>query len=106
MKRLFFVSLSFILALTISAVETIKVDFESGIPDGWIYSGVSLKSDNGSTRAAMSTNSTLVTVAIPNLTYVEYKHRGSGNNKQIVVEKSLDGGVTWTQIGTTNVSSS
>ena len=45
MKRLFFVSLSFILALTISAVETIKVDFESGIPDGWIYSGVSLKSD-------------------------------------------------------------
>ena len=106
MKRLFFVSLSFILALTISAVETIKVDFESGIPDGWIYSGVALKSDNGSTRAAMSTNSTLVTVAIPNLTYVEYKHRGSGNNKQIVVEKSLDGGVTWTQIGTTNVSSS
>ena len=89
MRRLFFVSLSFILALTISAVETIKVDFESGIPDGWIYSGVSLKSDNGSTRAAMSTNSTLVTVAIPNLTYVEYKHRGSETINKLLWKSHL-----------------
>ena len=47
----------------------------------------------------MSSNATLLSPAIDNPTQVSYKHRGSGNNKELIVEKSTDGGSTWTEIG-------
>lgn len=86
--------------------ETIVVDFESGsVPTGWTASGVTIKKDNNSQRAAMSANATLISPAIKGATSVSYKHRGSGSNKELVVDISTDGGTTWTQIGSTKVSS-
>lgn len=87
------------------AGNTIVIDFENGIPEGWTANGISLKKDNGSMRAAMSGNATLVSASMSGVTMVEYKHRGSGNNKELVVEKSTDNGSTWTAIGSVRVSS-
>lgn len=87
--------------------ETLTIDFEDGkIPDGWTASGVSVKKDNNSNRAAMSSNASLVSPAIKGMRNVAYKHRGSGSNKELVVEASTDGGSNWAQIGSTLVSSS
>lgn len=88
------------------ADNVISVNFESGIPVGWTATGITVKKDNNSMRAAMSSNATLISPALDNPTQVSYKHRGSGNNKELIVEKSTDGGNTWTQIGSTKVSSS
>lgn len=88
------------------ADNVIRVDFENGIPSGWATTGITVKKDNNSMRAAMSSNATLLSPAIDNPTQVSYKHRGSGNNKELIVEKSTDGGSTWTEIGSTKVSSS
>lgn len=85
--------------------ETLTEDFENGIPADWTASGVTIKKDNGSNRAAMSTNATLTTPAIKGVTSVAYRHRGSGSNKVVAVEASADGGSTWTEIGTATVSS-
>lgn len=79
--------------LTAVAGNTIVIDFENGIPEGWTATGISLKKDNGSMRAAMSGNATLVSASMSGVTMVEYKHRGSGNNKELVVEKSTDNGI-------------
>lgn len=87
--------------------ESIKVDFENGIPEGWSTTGtVTVKKDNNSNRAAMSSNATIASPALKGVTTVSYKHRGSGNNKELVVEASADGGASWTQIGSTKTSSS
>lgn len=87
--------------------ESIIADFESGgIPDGWTATGVTVKKDNNSNRAAMSTNATLITPGVEGLRSVAYRHRGSGNNKELVVDASSDGGATWQTIGNTSVSSS
>ena len=59
--------------------ETVTYNFENGLPSAWACSGVTIKKDNGSNRAAMSSGATMVTDAMPNLKLVEYKHRGSGN---------------------------
>lgn len=91
--------------LSVEANTTIKVDFESGIPEGWTANGITVKKDNNSMRAAMSSGATLLSPSIAGATVVEYKHRGSGNNKELIVEKSVDGGTTWTQIGSVRVSS-
>lgn len=88
------------------ADNVIRVDFENGIPSGWTATGITVKKDNNSMRAAMSSNAILLSPAIDNPTQVSYKHRGSGNNKELIVEKSTDGGSTWIQIGSTKVSSS
>lgn len=103
-----FSTLCFLSIFAISAWgETILVDFESGqIPDGWKADGVTVKKDNNSQRAAMSTNATLTSPAIEGLRSVSYKHRGSGSNKELVIDASIDGGTTWENIGSTKVSSS
>lgn len=87
------------------ANSTIKVDFENGIPEGWIANGITVKKDNNSMRAAMSSGATLTSPVLSSVVVVEYKHRGSGNNKELIVEKSTDNGNTWTNIGSVRVSS-
>lgn len=90
-----------------AASESIKADFENGIPTGWTVSGsVQVKKDNNSNRAAMGGNATLTAPALKGVTTVGYKHRGSGNGKELVVEVSADGGASWTQVGSTKTSSS
>lgn len=100
--------LAFAMSVSVAAWgETIIADFESGsIPDGWTSTGVTVKKDNNSNRAAMSTNATLVTPDVSGLRSVAYRHRGSGSNKELVVDASADGGVTWQTIGNTTVNSS
>ncbi len=94
-----------LLCATVSA-ESLFVDFESGIPADWKSQGVTVKKDNNSNSAAMSSNATLETPSIIGASSVAYRHRGSGSNKELVVEVSTDGGTSWTQIGSTKVSSS
>ncbi len=104
-----FAAAAFAVAISFSAIaDTLTEDFESGkVSEGWSTTGsVTIKKDNGSYRAAMGGNATLSSPALKGVTSVAYKHRGSGNNKQLVVEASADGGTTWTQVGATNVSSS
>ena len=103
-KNLLLCMITSLLAMVAKA-ETVTYNFENGLPSAWACSGVTIKKDNGSNRAAMSSGATMVTDAMPNLKLVEYKHRGSGNGKKLVVEKSIDGGATWTSIGETTVSS-
>lgn len=91
---------------TLSA-GVITIDFESGVPEGWTTSGsVTVKKDNNSNRAALGGNATLTSPVIHGMTSVAYKHRGSGNNKELTVSVSTDGGASWEQIGSTKVSSS
>ena len=105
MKKFVTLCLAVVAAMTAWG-ETILVDFESGqIPDGWSSNGVTVKKDNNSQRAAMSTNATLTSPAIVGLRSVSYKHRGSGSNKELVVDASTDGGITWENIGLAKVSS-
>lgn len=89
------------------SAETVVADFESGsVPEGWTVTGsVTVKNDNGSKRAAMGANATITTPYLKGVTSVAYKHRGSGSNKELVVEASADGGQTWTRVGSSNVSS-
>lgn len=93
-------------SIEVLANQVIHIDFESGIPEGWTATNITIKKDNNSMRAAMSSSATLTSPAIDHLTFVSYKHRGSGNNKEIIVEKSTNDGKTWTQVGSTKVSSS
>lgn len=103
-----YVTLAFSVAMLSASVsaESLFVDFESGIPAGWKSQGVTVKKDNNSNRAAMSANATLESPSITGATSVAYRHRGSGSNKELIVEVSTDGGLSWSQIGTTKVSSS
>lgn len=111
MKRFFAATLVMLLvavgSLGLDAAQ-LSADFETGkIPEGWSTTGtVTIKKDNNSNRAAMSSNATLSSPAVKGVTSVSYKHRGSGNNKELIVEATADGGTTWTQIGSTKVSSS
>ncbi len=106
MKKLALLLLLFAAFCSTALAETTKIDFENGaIPSGWTATGVTVKKDNGSNRAAMSGNATLTSPDIKGLRNVSYKHRGSGNNKQLNVEASTDGGSTWQQIGSSLVSS-
>lgn len=106
-RRFAVVAITAAISMSVFA-DTLTEDFESGkISDGWTSTGsVTIKKDNGSNRAAMGGNATLSSPALKGVTSVAYKHRGSGNNKQLIVEASADGGSSWTQIGTSNVSSS
>ena len=93
--------------------------FESGMPTSaptaettaqlasgtWTLKGVYGKKDNNSMRAAMSTGGYLVTPLLCQPDRVTFSHRGSGNNKKLVVEKSTDKGATWTTLGEVSVSS-
>lgn len=107
MKRIFLIIPLLLLSFLTYAGTSILVDFESGsLPDGWTSNGVSLKKDNGSMRAAFASNATLITAPIDNPIQISYKHRGSGSNKTLTVEKSVDNGQTWSEIGSAKVSSS
>jgi hypothetical protein len=103
-----------------AADDSLKEDFETGLPTSapssetsvtlasgsWRVKGVCVKSDNGSKRAAMSGNGYLVTPTLSQPGRVSFKHRASGSGKKLQVEKSVDGGLSWTELGTATVSSS
>lgn len=105
LRKIVIVTVSIPLLGAAVSAESLFVDFESGIPADWKSSGVTVKSNNGSNRAAMSAGATLESPAVAGMTSVSYLHRGSGSNKELVVELSTDGGASWTKIGSTNVSS-
>ncbi len=100
--------------------ESLKEGFESGLPASaqgqessvqlasgqWQVKGVYVKSDNGSRRATMGGGAYLVTPALCQPGRVSFRHRASGSGKKLLVEKSVDGGATWTELGTSTVSSS
>lgn len=120
MKRI--VSSIFMLCcmLAAQAADNFTEHFESGLPTSapsaettvtlssgaWKIKGVAGKKDNNSMRAAMSGNGYLITPALRQPGKVTFSHRASGSGKQLLVEKSVDGGASWTELGTSTVSSS
>ena len=100
--------------------DKFKEDFETGLPSSapssatavslvsgqWTVMGVYGKKDNNSMRLAMSNNGYAVTPVLCQPGLVTFSHRASGSGKKLVVEKSTDGGTTWTELGTATVSSS
>lgn len=119
MKKTLIFALILLCSLVVRA-ESFTENFESGLPSSapsseaqvslasgmWTIKGVCVKKDNGSQRAAMSTNAYLITPPLSQPSRITLKHRASGNGKTLVVEKSVDGGATWTPLGTSTVSSS
>ena len=115
------ITLLIMLSVTACAIAEDKLteNFESGLPASapsaetsvtlasgtWKLKGVNGKKDNNSMRAAMSTNGYLVSPTLCQPGRVTFSHRGSGNGKKLVVEKSTDNGATWTQLGESTVSS-
>lgn len=87
---------------TASAVESV-VSLSSG---SWRLNGVTGGSDNGSIRMRMATNAYAITPAIDKPVNVSFDHRGSGSGKVVTLSKSVDGGLSWTVIGTATVNSS
>ncbi|MDP4276940.1 MAG: hypothetical protein Q8914_04825, partial [Bacteroidota bacterium] len=120
--------LLFLMVNVCAFVQTLQADstvlnetFETGMPTTlpssetnvllssgtWTLNGVYGKTDNGSPRACMNaTNGYLVLPAIDKPASISFNHRGSGSNKVLNVEKSLDNGLNWTAVGTATVSSS
>ncbi len=107
-------------AAVVFAANSLKESFETGMPSSsplsevtvalssgeWHIKGVYAKNDNGSKRACMTENSYLVTPVLNQPGRVSFVHRASGSGKKLLVEKSVDGGQTWTALGTSTVSSS
>lgn len=99
--------------------DTFQEKFEVGLPTSafgtetaielstgtWRIKGVNGKSDNGSMRAAMSSEAYLITPLLNKPLTVSFSHRGSGNNKVLKIEKSVDNGSTWCAIGEVKTSS-
>lgn len=119
--KTFLTTISLILCTTIMrAAGDFKEYFESGLPTSapssetvvtltsgqWRVKGVYAKSDNGSRRATMTANGYLITPVLAQPGKVSFKHRASGSGKKLLVEKSTDGGTTWSELGTSTVSSS
>lgn len=118
MNRFFTTIILLTVALCVGAADFTE-DFETGLPGTasssvqnvaltsgmWQIQNVSGKKDNGSTRAAMATGGQLITPALSHPGSISFNFRGSGNNKKLVVDKSVDGGRSWTEIGTANASS-
>lgn len=114
-------TLIFLLLATLTTMaDDLKEGFEQGMPSSapssetkvtltsgeWRLKGVYVKSDNGSKRATMTGNGYLITPLLHQPGRVSFVHRASGSGKKLLVEKSLDKGATWTEIGTSTVSSS
>ena len=105
--------------MTVQA-DNLKEGFDTGLPASapssettvtlasgqWTVKGVYAKNDNGSTRATMTGNGYLITPVLSQPGSVSFVHRASGSGKKLLVEKSTDGGITWTTLGTSTVSSS
>ncbi len=103
------------------ANNELKEDFETGMPTSapsvetqvtlasgtWRIKGVYGKKDNNSLRATMNASGGyLITPVLCQPGAISFKHRASGNGKKLLVEKSTDGGNTWSEIGTSTISSS
>lgn len=121
MKRLLFFALLLMSHVCIWADNELKEDFETGLPTSalsvetqvtlasgtWRVKGVYGKKDNNSLRATMSSaGAYLITPVLCQPGAISLKHRASGNGKKLLVEKSTDGGNTWSEIGTSTISSS
>ena len=116
--------LSLLLVLLMAAAgvwaDNLKEHFESGLPTSapsaettvtlasgqWRIKGVYAKKDNGSLRATMGASAYLISPPLCQPGRVTFSHRASGNGKKLLVEKSIDGGSTWVELGTATVSSS
>lgn len=120
MRKIYSTILLLLVVVSVSAAN-LKEDFETGLPTSapsaettvtlssgdWIISGVYGKKDNNSMRATMSkAGAYLITPVLCQPGNISFNHRASGSGKKLLVEKSLDGGQTWTEIGTSTVSSS
>ena len=120
MRKLFFIATFFTLAIGISQAQTLNENFESGLPSSapandtkatlssgeWTINKVYGKKDNNSMRAAIYQGGYLITPVLDRPGTITFVHRASGSNKHIVVEKSTDGGSTWTKITEVTVNSS
>ena len=120
MKR-FFTLIALCLLCCCVFADNLEENFDSGLPSSapsserfvtlssgvWRVKGVYSKNDNGSPRATMSsTGAYLVTPPLCQPGRVTFKHRASGSGKKLLVEKSIDNGSTWSELGTATVSSS
>ena len=119
MKRLSAL-LALLMSCTLLMADSLKEDFENGLPTSapsaettvtlssgqWRLKGVYAKNDNNSRRATMNGGGYLITPVLCQPGRVTLKHRASGSGKQLQVEKSTDGGSSWTTLGTATVSSS
>ena len=122
MKRLSFF-LTILLGVSLQAIAAAKLTegFNSGLPASapssettvtltsgdWKIKGAYGKTDNGSLRLTMSaTGSYAVTPVLCQPGNITFSHRASGSGKKLLVEKSVDGGSTWSQLGEVTVSSS
>lgn len=120
MRKLFFIATFITLAVGISQAQTLNENFESGLPSSapandtkatlssgeWTINKVYGKKDNNSMRAAIYQGGYLITPVLDRPGTITFVHRASGSNKHIVVEKSTDGGSTWTKITEVTVNSS
>ena len=120
MRRLQFLTLLLLFAVSSFGDNKFTENFENGLPSSapssetavslasgqWKIKGVCGKSDNGSLRLSMSGNGYAVTPTLCQPGQVTFSHRASGSGKKLKVEKSTDNGQTWQEIGTATVSSS
>ena len=120
MRKLFFIATFITLAVGISQAQIINENFESGLPSSasaidtkvtlssgeWTVNNVHGKKDNDNMRAVIYKGGYLITPVLDRPGTITFVHRASGSNKHIVVEKSTDGGSTWTKITEVTVNSS
>ena len=120
MRKLFFIATFITLAIGISQAQTLNENFEYGLPSNapandtkvklssgeWTINNVHGKKDNNSMRALIYQGGYLITPVLDRPGTITFVHRASGSNKHIVVEKSTDGGSTWTRITEVTVNSS
>lgn len=106
-------------AMTIQAADFTE-NFEAGLPTSapssettatlasgdWKIKGVYGKKDNNSQRLTMNQSGYAITPALNQPGNITFYHRASGSGKKLLVEKSTDGGSTWSTIGEVTVSSS
>ena len=121
MRKIALTLIMLCIVLAAGAADNLRETFESGLPSSapsaetavtlasgeWRIKGVYGKKDNNSMRLTMSTNGGYaITPALCQPGMVTLYHRASGSGKVLVVEKSTDGGATWTELGQSTVSSS
>ena len=114
-----FTSIILLCCVIAAHAENFSEDFETGLPTSastsetkvtltsgeWTIKDVYGNDNNGSKRARFNANGYLITPKLNQPGSVTFYHRSGGNGKHITVEKSLDGGLTWTEIGVATTSS-
>ena len=120
MKRLFVSICLITCGLYIAYADSLTENFEQGLPASapssetavslssgvWRLVGVYGKKDNNSERATMSSaGSYIETPALYRPGSLNFKFRGSGNGKQLLIQKSSDR-THWSEVGTAVASSS